>query len=335
MATKIRKYVLRSHFSGFPQRDALEIVEEELPPIKDGEFLCEAQWISVDPYMRPYTSRLPLGITMIGTQVAKVVESKNDKYSPGDLVSSNFGWVTHTISDGVQQWGGKQGPVLKLDPAIHSSPSTALGVLGMPGATSYFGFLEICQPKKGETLVVNGGAGAVGSLVGQIAKLKGCRVVGFAGSDAKVKYMLDLGFDAAYNYKTVESLDAAIKESCPNGVDLFFDNVGGEFFEVTLSNMNEFGRVSVCGAISLYNATEKPKFRSVSEIILFKQLKVEGFIVARWLDQWPKAFKEISEWIKEGKVKYDEHVTEGFDNMFDAFAGLFTGDNTGKAIVKI
>jgi prostaglandin reductase 1 len=316
-------------------RDAFEIIEEDLPPIKDGEFLCEAQWISVDPYMRPYSSSLPLGITMIGTQVAKVVESRSDKYSPGDLVVSNFGWVTHTISDGVQRWGDKEGPVLKLDPAVHSSPSIALGVLGMPGATSYFGFLEICKPKEGETLVVNAAAGAVGSLVGQIAKLKGCRVVGFAGSDAKVKYMLGLGFDAAYNYKTVESLDAAIKESCPNGVDLFFDNVGGEFFEVTLSNMNEFGRVSICGAISLYNDTEKPKFRSVSDVILFKQLKVEGFMVSRWLEQWPKAFKEISGWIQEGKVKYDEHITEGFENMFEAFTGLFTGDNTGKAVVKI
>jgi prostaglandin reductase 1 len=331
MSTKARKYVLRSHFSGLPKREDLEIVEETLPPLKDGEFLCEAQWLSVDPYMRPYTAKLPLGITMIGAQVAKVVETKNTEYAVGDLVLGPCGWTTHTISSGTSD---KTSQVVKLDPAIHSSPSTALGVLGMPGATAYFGFLNICNPKEGETLVVNGAAGAVGSLVGQIAKIKGCRVVGFAGSDKKVEYLKSLGFDAALNYKTVESLDSAIKQACPNGVDLFFDNVGGDFFTVVVSNMNEFGRVSICGAISQYNTTGVPQCNLNSGMLLFKQLRVEGFIVKRWLSEWPTAFKEMSQWIKEGKLKYDEHVTEGFDNMFDAFAGLFRGDNTGKAVVK-
>lgn len=331
---KVRKYVRRAHFSGFPQEDALEIVEEDLPPIKDGEFVCEAQWLSVDPYMRAYSPHLPLGVTMIGTQVAKVIESKNDKYSCGDLVVGRFGWASHAISDGNDMLGTHKAPVMKLDPKIHTSPSTALGVLGMTGVTAYFGFLDICKPKEGETLIVNAAAGAVGSVVGQIAKIKGCHVVGFAGSDKKVEYLKDIGFDAAFNYKTIESLDSVIKSSCPNGVDLFFDNVGGEFFGTVLTNMNVFGRVSICGAISIYNAEETPKFRSVSEIILFKQLKVEGFIVSRWLEKWSVALKQIHCWIQEGKIKYEEHFTEGFDNMFEAFAGLFRGENIGKAVVK-
>lgn len=331
--TIARKYVLRSHFSGFPKKEDLELVEETLPALQDGEFLCEAQWLSVDPYMRPYSAKLPLGSTMIGAQVAKVVESKCSEFVVGDLVVAGFGWRSHTIATSKMEFEGKPA-VMKLDPTVHKSPSTALGVLGMPGATSYFGFLEICQPKEGETLVVNGAAGAVGSIVGQIAKIKGCRVVGFAGSDKKVEYLKSIGFDAAYNYKTVKSLDEAIKESCPNGVDLFFDNVGGEFVEAVFSNMNKFGRVSICGAISLYNAEEQPKFRPLTPLILFKELKVEGFIVWRWIDQWPTAFKALAQWIEEGKIKYEEHVTEGFEKMFDAFVGLFKGDNTGKAVVK-
>ncbi|XP_003391770.2 PREDICTED: prostaglandin reductase 1-like, partial [Amphimedon queenslandica] len=206
----------------------------------------------------------------------------------------------------------------------------------MPGATSYFGLLDICKPiKEGETLLVNAAAGAVGSAVGQIGKIKGMRVVGFAGSDEKVAYLKSLGFDAAYNYKTIPSLEAAIKESCPNGVDVFFDNVGGDFFDTVLRQMNTFGRVSVCGAISQYNALEPRKGIDVSPIILMKQLKVEGFIVVRWLDQWPAAFKEMAQWIQEGKLKYRETVFEGFDSMYDAFVSLFKGDNIGKVVVKI
>ncbi|KAL5481907.1 hypothetical protein EMCRGX_G022181 [Ephydatia muelleri] len=330
-----RKYVLKSHFQGLPKREDLEIVEEELPPLKDGEFLTETLWLSVDPYMRLMIQSVNPGDIMRGEQVARIIESKNPDYKVGEVVVAHFGWSTHTI---VGEVALKHSPPLfrRLDPSIpHSRPSTAVGVLGMPGATAYFGFLKSCSPKPGETLVVTGAAGAVGSAVGQIAKIKGCRVVGFAGSDDKVAYLKSIGFDEAINYKTVTSLSDAVKKACPNGVDMFFDNVGGEFFEVVLSRMNTFGRVAVCGFISQYNLEEAPKGRPVSRLILGKQLKVEGIQGQRWASEWPIAFKEMAEWIQEGKLKYAETVTEGFEKMFDAFLGLFKGENLGKAVVKV
>ncbi|KAL5481908.1 hypothetical protein EMCRGX_G022182 [Ephydatia muelleri] len=330
-----KKYVLKSHFQGLPKREDLEIVEEELPPLKDGEILTETLWLSVDPYMRPYSQRMKLGDTMIGELVAKVTESKNPGYAVGDVIVANVGWRTHTIL-GESFFQQSMPKIRKVDPSINLPSSTAVGILGMPGATSYYGFLNICSPKSGETLVVTGAAGAVGSAVGQIAKIKGCRVVGFAGSDDKVAYLKSIGFDEAINYKTVTSLSDAVKKACPNGVDMFFDNVGGEFFEVVLSQMNTFGRVSVCGCISQYNLEEPPKARPVSSLILFHQLKVEGFLVWRWnIEEWAASFKEIAQWIQEGKLKYEETVTEGFDKMFDAFLGLFKGENLGKAVVKV
>lgn len=322
---KRRKYVLKSQFHGMPKRENLEIVEETLPPLQDGEFLCEAEWLSVDPYMRAYPQEN--GDTMIGSQVAKVTETKNKDFAVGDFVVGRLGWVDRAV--------GNSSTCYKLDASVPPEKNSfGLGVLGMPGATAYFGFLELCKPKAGETLVVNAAAGAVGSIVGQIAKIKGCRVVGFAGTDAKVEYLKSLNFDAAYNYKTMSSLNDALKESCPGGVDVFFDNVGGEFFSTVVSKMNEHGRISCCGAISEYNLTEPTLVRPSSRYFVFKQLKVEGFIVTRWLKQWPEAFKEIAMWMKEGKLKYEETVTDGFENMFDAFHGLFTGSNLGKAVVK-
>ncbi|XP_064386876.1 prostaglandin reductase 1-like [Halichondria panicea] len=337
MSVKCRRWVLKSHFSGMPKREDLDLVEEELPPLKDGEFLCEALWLSMDPYFRPASAGLALGSTMMGAQVAKVTQSKSSKYAVGDLVVGPFGWRTHTnVPETGYESGDLSTYMAKLDPTLYKDrESTALGVLGMPGATAYCGFLNLCTPKEGETLVVNGAAGAVGSLVGQIAKIKGCNAVGFAGSDKKVEYLKSLGFDEALNYKTMGSLSESLKKACPKGIDLFYDNVGGEWFENVLAQMNTFGRVAVCGAISQYNATEQPKGHYVSQLILGHQLRVEGFLTARWLEEWPKAFKQMSDWISEGKLKYEETITVGFDNAFDAFLGLFSGANTGKAIVKI
>ncbi|XP_065910165.1 prostaglandin reductase 1-like [Dysidea avara] len=326
--TTARKYVLESQFQGEPKRSDVKIVEEKLPPLNDGEILAEAVWLSVDPYMRPYMRRFKAGDTMIGTQVAKVIESKNEKFAVGDYVVGAFGWRTKTISNGEK--------LSKLDRSMYTDKklSSALGVLGMPGATAYFGFLELCTPKAGETLVVSTAAGAVGSIVGQIAKIKGCRVVGFAGSDEKVGYIKGLGFDEAYNYKTITSLKETLQKACPKGIDMFFDNVGGDFYDTVLPLMNEFGRVSICGCISQYNLEKPEQGARLSGTILFKQLKIEGFIVHRWLARWPEAFKEMNGWIEKDQLKYNETVTEGFDNMFDAFAGLFTGKNLGKAVVK-
>ncbi|XP_019855478.1 PREDICTED: prostaglandin reductase 1-like isoform X2 [Amphimedon queenslandica] len=330
---KARSWIKVKEFVGLPKRDDFEIVEKELPALKDGEFLVEGLWNTVDPYMRSNELSNKLGSPMPGGQVAKVTQSKDKNFAVGDVVLGPFGWTSHSICDGPASLM----KIIKLDPTIPLPQSTALGILGMPGATSYFGLLDICKPiKEGETLLVNAAAGAVGSAVGQIGKIKGMRVVGFAGSDEKVAYLKSLGFDAAYNYKTIPSLEAAIKESCPNGVDAFFDNVGGDFFDTVLRQMNTFGRVSVCGAISQYNALEPRKGIDVSSITLIvKQLKIEGFIVTRWLDQWQGAFKEMAQWIQEGKLKYRETVFEGFDSMYDAFVSLFKGDNIGKVVVKI
>lgn len=207
----------------------------------------------------------------------------------------------------------------------------------MPGNTAYFGLLEICKPKEGETVAVSGAAGAVGTLVGQIAKMKGCRVVGFAGSKDKCDWLIkDLGFDAAINYKD-GNLGKLLKEAAPNGVDCYFDNTGGEISATVLSQMNLFGRVSVCGSISSYNSSPKewPKVPHVQPLFVFKQLRMEGFIVWRWKEQWFQGIGEVQNWIENGKVKYHETVTEGFENMPQAFFEMLKGKNFGKAVVKV
>ncbi|XP_003388652.1 PREDICTED: prostaglandin reductase 1-like [Amphimedon queenslandica] len=337
MAQMCRKWIKREKFVGFPKRENLEIVEESLPPLEDGEILLEAVYLSVDPYMRygrvynrKDKDRDDIGLEMPGTQIARVIQSKNPKYDVNDLVLAYSGWVTHSISNGEK--GIHKVPVNGSLP-----PSTRLGIIGMPGATAYFGLLDICKPiKEGETLLVNAAAGAVGSAVGQIGKIKGMRVVGFAGSDEKVTYLKSLGFDAAYNYKTVPSLEAAIKESCPNGVDVFFDNVGGDFFGTVLPLMNKKGRVAICGAIAEYNRKEPlSQTCPINHLILRKQLNVRGFIILDWVDDWDKAFSNMIFWIQDGDLKYRETVFTGFDKMFDAFMSLFEGTNIGKIIVKI
>ncbi|XP_065910747.1 prostaglandin reductase 1-like [Dysidea avara] len=326
--TTARKYNVEVLFTGVPKKSDFKIVEETLRAIKDGEFLAEAVWLSVDPYMRGAVNSSTIGNTMIGEQVAKVIESKNGNFKVGDYVAGMFGWRTKTISNGDR--------VRKLDRSIYTDDklSTALGILGMPGATAYLAFLDICAPKEGETLVVTGAAGAVGSAVGQIAKIKGCRVVGFAGSDEKVQYLKSLGFDEAINYKTMGSLKETLEKTCPKGIDMFFDNVGGEFYDTIIPQMNKSGRVTIVGAISQYNLENPEKGTRVNRSILGKELTVKGFVVYSHLPRWPEAFKTMGEWIDKGQLKYNETVTEGFDNMFDAFAGLFSGKNLGKAVVK-
>jgi len=330
---KASKFVNVRRFDGFPKTDDIKLVEEELPPLKDGEFLCEAEWLSLDPYMRPYMARFPVGTTMIGGQVAKVTDSKNPDYPEGTHVLGLFGWRTHTIADEKPDVMG--GTVTKI-PNTGLSRSLALGVLGMPGVTAYMGFLEICQPKEGEVVVVSTAAGAVGSIVGQIAKLKGCKVIGYTGSDEKVNWLKEIGFDHAYNYKKVD-LDKSLKEAAPNGVDCYFDNVGGEFLETVASNMNTFGRISICGHVSEYNNAlgQKMKGNSVSYLCLGKQLRMEGFIVNRWMDKFPETIQTLAKLVAEGKIKYQETIQEGFKNMPNAFFDLLNGKNLGKMLVKV
>lgn len=335
---KTKKFVLAKHFAGEVKESDLKLVEEDLPALKDREILCEAVWLSVDPYMRPYSSTLDTGVAMMGTQVAKVVESRHPEYEVGIHVVGHFGWQTRTVvnADDPGAWIWLKKPY--IIPDFDGQPlSLALGVLGMPGNTAYFGFLEICDPKPGEVVVVSGAAGAVGSHVGQIARLKGCKVIGFTGSDDKVKWLVDvLKFDAAFNYKTTD-ITEALKQAAPEGVDCYFDNVGGTLSSAVISQMKDRGRISVCGCISIYNADFKklPQAPVLQPLLLRKQLKMEGFIVSRWHDRWDEGIKQNLEWIKEGKLVYRETVTEGFENMPKAFMGMLRGENVGKAVVKV
>ncbi|KAL1132042.1 hypothetical protein AAG570_011650 [Ranatra chinensis] len=337
---KGKRFVFAKHFDGVPKKSDFELVEEEVPPVKDGEVLFQALFISVDPYMRPYSARIQTGTTMIGEQVARVVESKHPGYKVGDNVVAYFGWRTHTVLNpdkNINPLDNKPSKPYILPDFGGVSLSTALGVLGMPGNTAYFGLTKLCEPKPGEVLVVNGAAGAVGSLVGQIGKILGLRVIGFAGSDDKVKLLKEkYNFDAAFNYKT-KDVTEALKEAAPEGVDCFFDNVGGVMSSAIISCMKLYGRIAVCGSISAYN--DDPKKPTLAPIIqpsmIFKQLKMEGFVVSRWLNIWQEGIAQNLQYIKEGKLKYEETVYEGFEKIFDAFIGLFKGENTGKAVVKI
>jgi len=336
-----KRFVLKHHFDGMPKPEDFDLVQEKLPPLKEGEILIESLYLTVDPYMRVYTKRMNPPYTMIGQNVAKIIESKDPEYPKDSIVLTKSGWVKTGIvqtSGSLGGFGIKANQLVDKVPDLPSglSQSLLLGVCGMPGCTAYFGFLEICQPKSGETVVVNGAAGAVGSLVGQIAKIKGCHVIGFAGSDEKCQTLLNkYGFDKAYNYKKT-SVQDALKDGAPNGVDCFFDNVGGEDAAVIINSMNEFGRVSCCGAISVYNESEKalPKISTTSQTIVFRQLTVQGFIVSRWKSRYPEAIKQMAQWIQEGKIKYDETIIDGFEKMPEAFIGLLTGSNLGKMIVK-
>lgn len=335
-----KKYVLSKHFDGEPKEGDLSLVEFEVPPVKDGDILLEAEYFSVDPYMRAYSSRLPLGVTMIGGQVAKIIESKNPKWPVGKRVVGTFGWITHSVlnPDTTEQLLGKP----YLLPDLGDLPaSLGLGVLGMPGNTAYFGFLEICKPKTGETLVVTGAAGAFGSHVGQIGKILGLKVIGIAGTDEKCKWIVnELGFDHAINYKT-QDVYTELSKVAPKGIDCYFDNVGGEISSIIISQMKDFGRISVCGSISAYNHSfdmkdkDLPKATILQPSMIFKQLKMEGFIVLRWEDRFMEGIEKNLSWIREGKLHYRETVTNGFDNMFKAFTSMLKGGNVGKAIVKV
>ncbi|XP_072949350.1 prostaglandin reductase 1-like [Epargyreus clarus] len=327
-----QKYVLTKYFQGEPKKTDFKIVEEELPELKDGEILTEAEYLSVDPYMRAYMIGYKLPTDMIGGQVAKIIASRNEKYPVGRYVTGSFGWRTHTIVN-----TKKRDPNLPLIilPDMPYPNSLALGVLGMPGNTAYFGLKEICKPKEGETVVITGAAGAVGSHVGQIAKILGCRVIGFAGSQEKCDYLeKELGFDRAFNYKTAD-IRAALKQGAPDRVDCYFDNVGGEISSTIMSYMNKYGRVAVCGSISSYNDPALPKATIVQPALVFKELKVEGFLVGRWYDRWDEGIEMNLKWLQEGKLKYREKVYHGFENMVDALVGMLRGENTGKAVVKV
>uniref|UniRef100_A0A8C5LNB2 Prostaglandin reductase 1 n=1 Tax=Leptobrachium leishanense TaxID=445787 RepID=A0A8C5LNB2_9ANUR len=299
-----RTWNMVKHFEGAPKLSDFKLNEVKLPSIKPGEVLLEAECFSVDPYMRPYSkTMMKEGDIMIGEQVARVVQSCNPAFPVGSFAMSHAGWKTHFISE------------------------------GMTGLTAYFGLREICCAKQGEIVLVNGAAGAVGSLAGQIAKIMGCKVVGSAGSDDKVTFLKDIGFDEAFNYKKVNSLDDALRKASLEGYDCYFENVGGEFADVALQQMRKYGRIAVCGAIALYNDTIPRKGEYVHLPLIFRELRMEGFTVARWTDRYNEGLEQLMQWVVEGKLKYHEHITQGFANMPSAFIGMLKGDNIGKAII--
>jgi NADPH:quinone reductase len=329
-----RQFKLAARPVGLPKESDFTLATAPMPAPADGQVLVKTAFLSVDPYMRgritgvrTYADPVLVGDVMQGGTVGQVVQSKSPDLAPGDFVIGQWGWQEHAAMDAKT--------VRKLDPKL-APVSTALGVLGMPGMTAYFGFLDICTPKAGETVLVSGGAGAVGSLVGQIAKLKGCRTIGIAGADSKVDWMVkDLGFDAAFNYKTVSDYGAKLKELCPQGIDCYFDNVGGAITDAVFPLMNVFGRMSICGQISQYNLDKPEPGPRILSVVLVRQLKVEGFIVTRFQNKMPEGVAQMAQWMREGKLKHREEVVEGFENNVKAFIGMLKGDNTGKMLVKV
>jgi NADPH:quinone reductase len=335
MSTMNRQILLAARPAGFPKDSDFKLVESPVPTPGDGQILVRSIYLSVDPYMRgrmndvkSYAPPVQIDEVMGGGAVAKVVQSNNPAFKEGDIVEGMFGWQDHAVSDG-------QG-VRKIDPTL-APISTALGVLGMPGLTAYFGLLEIGNPQPGETVVVSGAAGAVGSLVGQIAKIKGCRAVGIAGGDDKIAYLTDeLGLDAAFNYKTESDYYRKLSELCPRGIDVYFDNVGGAITDAVFRLINTKARISICGQISQYNL-EKPEMgpRLILTMLLVRQARAEGFLVFQFANKYPEGLKQIAQWLKEGKLKYKEDIEQGIENTPAAFMAMLKGRNVGKQLVKV
>ncbi len=328
-----RQFVLASRPTGFPEESNFNLIETPIPKLNNGEFLVRAHYLSLDPYMRgrmndvkSYAAPVQIGEVMTGGVVGEVVESKHPDFNVGDFATGQFGWQEFVVSDGAG--------VRKVDSRL-APISTSLGVLGMPGLTAYFGLLDVCDPKPGETVLVSGAAGAVGTLVGQIAKIKDCRAVGIAGADDKVSFLIDeLGFDAAFNYKTDTDYFAKLRQLCPKGIDCYFDNVGGEITDAALRLLNLHARVSICGQISQYNLERPEMGPRLLGLLIVTRSKVQGFLVSDYARRFSEGLQQMAEWIKTGKLKYHENIIEGFENMPRAFIGMLRGQNIGKQLVK-
>ncbi|MDC0707183.1 NADP-dependent oxidoreductase [Stigmatella sp. ncwal1] len=332
---KGREIHLKSRPQGEPTPDNFELVEVTVPEPAEGQLLVRNLFMSVDPYMRgrmndvkSYVPPFKLGAVLDGGSVGQVVRSRAPGFQEGDLVTASGGWREYHLAEARQ--------FTKVDPGV-GSPSAYLGVLGMPGMTAYVGLLDFGKPVAGETVFVSGAAGAVGGLVGQIAKLKGCRVVGSAGSPEKVKHLREeLGFDDAFNYKDGPVAEA-LARTCPDGIDVYFDNVGGEHLEASLDKMKNYGRIVMCGAISQYNATAPAPGPRNLALVVGKRLTLQGFIVSdqRNLHRRPDFLRDVGGWLREKKVKEVETVVEGLEKAPEAFIGLLRGHNTGKMVVKL
>jgi NADPH-dependent curcumin reductase CurA len=332
-----RQIVLRRRPEGEPKEDDFELVTTTTPDPGEGEMLLRILWLSLDPYMRgrmndmkSYAPPVPLGGVMVGGTVGQVLASNVPEYRAGDIVCGNHGWQEFAIGR------ADDDRLAKVDPKL-APISTALGVLGMPGFTAYFGLLQVGEPKSGETVVVSAAAGAVGSAVGQIARIVGCRAVGVAGGPAKCRHVVEvLGFDACVDYKA-GNLEADLKAACPNGIDIYFENVGGAVLDAVVPLLNPGARVPICGFISAYNARSLSEVRTPFDVLgaLDPAPFHRFFLVREWIPEYPAAIATLAGWIKEGRLEYRETIAEGLENAPRAFIGMLRGENLGKQLVRI
>jgi NADPH-dependent curcumin reductase len=329
-----KQVLLAARPDGWVKESDFRIVETPAPQPAEGQILLKNLYLSVDPYMRgamnekrAYGKPLQIGDVMVGETISEVIESRNPKFKAGDTVAAQAGWQQYAVFDG-------RG-VRPVDPKL--APLSAwLSAVGMPGVTAWYGLLKIGQPKAGETVVVSAASGAVGSVVGQIAKIKECRVVGIAGGKQKCDYVTqELGFDACIDHRSdTENLFKALAAATPKGIDVYFENVGGPILDAVLSRCNTFARIPLCGMIADYNAKERYGVRNLIAAV-GSRIKLEGFMISDHFPLWPEALAQLAQWVSEGKIKYRETITNGIESASAAFIGLFKGENFGKQIVKI
>jgi len=317
---------------GFPDEELFEVAEAPIPDPAEGQVLIRNAFFSVDPYMRPrmndvrsYVAPFTLGEAMTGGAVGRVAASRNSRYSEGDWVLHQLGWREWALSDGAT--------IRRLDPTV-APVSTSLGVLGMPGFTAWYGLFVLGRPESGETVLVSGAAGAVGSAAGQMAAIAGCKVIGSAGTEEKLAWLRELGFDAAFNYRETSPREALAKLA-PDGIDIYFDNVGGEHLEAAIGSLRTRGRVVACGSIARYNDAEPSSGPRNLFMVVTKRLRIEGFIISDHFDRFGEFVREATEWVHEGRLRYRETVVEGIENAPKAFLGLLRGENIGKMLVKV
>jgi NADPH-dependent curcumin reductase CurA len=317
---------------GFPGEDLFEVAETPIPDPAEGQVLIRNAFFSVDPYMRPrmndvrsYVAPFTLGEAMTGGAVGRVAVSRNSRYAEGDWVLHQLGWREWALSDGAS--------LRRLDP--EAAPlSTSLGVLGMPGFTAWYGLFVLGHPQQGETVLMSGAAGAVGSAAGQMARIAGCRVIGSAGSTEKLAWLRELGFDDVFNYRE-QSPREALAELAPDGIDIYFDNVGGDHLEAAIGALRTRGRVVACGSISRYNDAEPTPGPRNMFMIVTKRLRIEGYIISDHYDRFGEFAREATEWVRDGRVRYRETIVEGIENAPRAFLGLLRGENIGKMLVQV
>ena len=328
-----RQIKLASRPVSYPTESNFSLVESPLPQPGEGEVLIQALWLSLDPYMRgrmrderSYATPVELGQVMVGGVAGRIIQSRTPAFREGEIVEGSLGWQEYAVSDGRN--------LRRVDLGL-GPLSTALGILGMPGMTAYFGFLNIGQPRTGDTVVVSAASGAVGQVVGQISKIMGCRTVGLAGTSEKIDYIVnELGFDAGINYKT-ENVVSALAAACPLGIDVYFDNVGGVITDAVIEQLNVGGRISICGSISQSNLEEpEPGPRNLG-LLVRKQARAEGFLVGQFNNHFEEGRQRIAGWMKEGRIKYREDVVEGLENAPRAFIGMMKGENFGKLLIKV